>query len=153
PDPVAAHLARRVAERLVAVVQRDLEHAARVRLDDFALELDLLFLSCQSVPPSCVCRVTNDRAPGEPGARERGGLGDLGDVDRLGAFCPFAGLELDLRALGEGLEALAADVAEVHEEILPTLVRGDEAVALRVVEPLHRSSSHGETPPLPVTNA
>jgi len=37
PDPVAPHLPGRVAERLVTVVERDLEEAVAERLDDFAL--------------------------------------------------------------------------------------------------------------------
>src|SRR5437868_3467590 len=45
PDPVAAHLAGRVAQRLVTVVERDPEHAVPQRLDDLALELDLLFFA------------------------------------------------------------------------------------------------------------
>src|SRR5262245_50789445 len=46
PDPVAPHLPRRVTERLVAVVERDAEHAVAQRLDDLAGELYLLFLVC-----------------------------------------------------------------------------------------------------------
>src|SRR5215216_5742795 len=45
-DPVAPHLARGVAERLVAVVELDLVHAVAECLDDLALELDLVFLAC-----------------------------------------------------------------------------------------------------------
>src|SRR5215467_5600381 len=44
PDAVAPHLPGRVPEGLVAVVELDPEHAAAERLDDLALELDLLFL-------------------------------------------------------------------------------------------------------------
>src|SRR6266545_4844632 len=45
-DPVTPHLARGVAERLVAVVELDLVHAVAECLDDLALELDLVFLAC-----------------------------------------------------------------------------------------------------------
>jgi len=43
-DAVAPHLPGGVAERLDSVVELDLEDAAAKRLDDLALELDLLFL-------------------------------------------------------------------------------------------------------------
>src|SRR5918996_1570547 len=64
------------------------------------------------------------------------------DVRRFGALLALARLELDARTLDEALEAIAGDVAEVHEQILRPLVRGDEPVALRVVEPLHGSGCH-----------
>src|SRR2546427_103535 len=83
-------------------------------------------------------RLASSRAgcmrPLSPGAC--GGFAALGanhsDVGRLRALLPLAGLELDLRALGQRLEALAGDVRVVHEEILLTPLWGDEAVALRV---------------------
>src|SRR5690242_18458062 len=43
-DAVAAHAAGRVADGLVAVVERDPEHAVAQGLRDLALELDGLFL-------------------------------------------------------------------------------------------------------------
>jgi len=80
---------------------------------------------------------------------EKGGRGADGcDVDRLGALGALALLELDASALGEALEAIAGDVAVVHEEILRALLRGDEAVPLAVVEPLNGSGCHRKTPPL-----
>jgi hypothetical protein len=42
----------------------------------------------------------------------------------------------DLGALIEALEAVTRNAAVVHEEILATLIRGDEAVALLVGKPL-----------------
>src|SRR5262249_13329900 len=46
PDPEPLHPAGRVPDHLVPVVQPDAEHAVAKRLDDLALELDLLlFLS------------------------------------------------------------------------------------------------------------
>jgi len=69
-------------------------------------------------------------------------LGDQGDVRRLGAFRTFALLELNTRTLGKGLEALSSDVAVMDEEILRSLVGGDETVPLRIVEPLDGSASH-----------
>jgi hypothetical protein len=44
PDAVAPHLAGGVAEGLVAAVERNPEIAVPQRLDDLAVELDLLFL-------------------------------------------------------------------------------------------------------------
>src|SRR5439155_19123993 len=52
-DPVATHLACGVAEGLVTVVERDPVHPVPERLHDLALQLDLVFLLCQSV--SCRC--------------------------------------------------------------------------------------------------
>src|SRR5204863_3246677 len=46
---------------------------------------------------------------------------------------------LDLRAFGEGLEALARDAGVVDEQILRSVIGGDEAVPLLVAEPLHGS--------------
>src|SRR5215212_1785487 len=69
-------------------------------------------------------------------------LGGGEDVLRLGALLPLGGLELDLRALGERLEAVACDRAVVDEQVLAALVGGDEPIALRVVEPLDGSGCH-----------
>src|SRR5436309_9298265 len=77
---------------------------------------------------------------------------DLDDVARLGALVALGGLELHGRAFGERLVAVACDVAVVHEEILPALGGGDEAVTLRIVEPLHGSSSHKKHLPYQFTN-
>src|SRR5439155_25559972 len=51
------------------------------------------------------------------------------------------------RALGERLVAVARDRAVVDKEVLASVVRGDESVPLRVVEPLHCSCRHRKTPP------
>src|SRR5947209_16082309 len=72
------------------------------------------------------------------------GLADGDNVASLGALLALGRLELDARTLGEGLEALGVDRAEMDENILAALVRGDEAVPLRVVEPLHGSCCHME---------
>ena len=48
-DPVAAHLPGGVAERVVPVVERDLEHPVREGLDDLAFQLELFFLGGYSV--------------------------------------------------------------------------------------------------------
>src|SRR3990170_658128 len=72
---------------------------------------------------------------------------DQDDVERLRALLTLARLELDLRTLSERLEAVAADAGVVDEEILRAVLRCDEAVALRIVEPLHCSCCHVNTPP------
>src|SRR4051794_6165052 len=79
--------------------------------------------------------------------RARCVLGDRGDVRRLRALRPLARLVLHARALGERLEAGAGDIRVVHEEVLRSLVGSDEAVPLRIVEPLDGSVSHKKTPP------
>src|SRR3954469_13985705 len=73
---------------------------------------------------------------GGPGPLERG------DVDGLGALVAGLGVEGHLRALSHRLEAVGVDAGVVDEEVLAALVRGDEAEALVVVEPLHGSGSH-----------
>src|SRR5829696_7439053 len=64
------------------------------------------------------------------------------NVLRLHALTPLGRLVRHLGALVEGLEALTRDARVVHEEVLTTVVRGDEAVALLVTEPLYRSLGH-----------
>jgi hypothetical protein len=63
----------------------------------------------------------------------------LGDVLRLQALPAFGYLVADLLALVEGLEPAALYAGVVDEEILAPLIRGDEAVALLLAEPLYRS--------------
>src|SRR6478609_6099941 len=67
-------------------------------------------------------------------------LRDRDDVRSLGALGALTALVLDLRAFDERLEPVAGDRGVMDKEILRPLVRRDEAVALRVVEPLHSSS-------------
>src|SRR5207247_2590073 len=64
------------------------------------------------------------------------------DVLGLGALLALGCVELDLRALGEGLEALACNRAVMDKEVLARVVRGDEPVPLRIVEPLDGSCRH-----------
>src|SRR5215210_4886374 len=47
-----------------------------------------------------------------------------------------------LLAFFEGLEATTSYARVVHEEVFATLVRGDEAVAFILIEPLDRSLGH-----------
>src|SRR5918994_579687 len=99
------------------------------------------------------------RAPAPPRPRARRGdpvsqrrCLDGDDVVGLRALLALAGLELHLRTLGQGLEALAADAGVVDEEILASVLRRDEAVALRVVEPLDGSGCHMSYTSLPMTH-
>src|SRR5215207_10639708 len=72
---------------------------------------------------------------------------DSGDVIRLHALLALGSLVGDLGTLIEALVAVTRYTAVVHEEVLSTLVWGDEAVALLVVEPLYRSLDHFWSPP------
>src|SRR5262245_6397924 len=63
----------------------------------------------------------------------------LRDVCRLWSFLTLNDFEFHPIALGQGLEAVPLDGAEVHEDVRSSLA-GDETVTLRVVEPLHGAS-------------
>src|SRR5262249_17783016 len=123
---------------------------------DLALHLDLfLAADSRSSSPLAVAWWSSPRPAlagrGAPCITMRDDL-DGDDVRRLRALRPLAGLVLDLRVLGERLESLAGNVAVVDEEVLASLVRRDEAVALRVVEPLHGSCCHAYTSSHPLSN-
>src|SRR5215213_10108987 len=60
---------------------------------------------------------------------------DSVDVRRLKALRPLDQIELDLSSFRKRAEALGLDRGEVDENVLSGL-RGDEAKALRIVEPL-----------------
>src|SRR5688572_30208988 len=64
------------------------------------------------------------------------------DVDGLRPLVAGLGVERDARALSQRLEAAGVDAGVVDEEVLAALVRGDEAEALVVAEPLDGSGSH-----------
>src|SRR5215213_316214 len=70
-----------------------------------------------------------------------------GDVIRLQTFPALGLLVSDLGALIEALVAVTRYTAVVHENVLATLIRGDEAVAFLIVEPLDRSLGHTWSPP------
>ena len=73
------------------------------------------------------------RGPGLPfDAGFSSGLPNVRGLEPLRALGHF---ELDLVALGQALEALGLNGVEMHEDVLATLL-GDEAVTLRIVEPL-----------------
>src|SRR4051794_16091495 len=63
-------------------------------------------------------------------------------VRRVRALGATLGVVAHLRALGQRPVAVAADRAVMHEQILALIVRGDEAEALLVTEPLDGSGSH-----------
>src|SRR5918992_4733630 len=67
-------------------------------------------------------------------ARAGGPALDLLDVDCLRALVAGLLVIRDLAVLLERLEPLAVDAGVVDEEVTVALVRGDEPVALRVVE-------------------
>jgi hypothetical protein len=71
---------------------------------------------------------------------------DGDDVLRLHALSALGRLVGDLLALFEGLEPATTYTAVVYEEVVSTVVGGDEAVALLVVEPLDRSLGHVPEP-------
>src|SRR5947209_10941098 len=72
---------------------------------------------------------------------------DLRNVLRLHALLATGRLVGNLGALFEGPESVALYRAVVHEEVIASIVLGDEAVALLVVEPLDRSLGHLPSPP------
>src|SRR5215208_2097073 len=67
-------------------------------------------------------------------------------VDGLGPPVAGLGIKGHLGALSQRLETFAADAAVVDEEVFSALVRGDEAEALVVVEPLDGSGWHARPP-------
>src|SRR3954467_206061 len=87
-------------------------------------------------------------APGSSAGRGSAGLraSDALDVDGLRALVARLGVVLHARPLGQRAKAVRHDRRVVDEEVLARLVRRDEAEALVVVEPLHRSGGHGDPP-------
>src|SRR5262249_17470389 len=69
-------------------------------------------------------------------------LGDRADVGPLRALLALGHLVLDLLVLLEVPVAVTDDRAEVHENVVATVVLGDESEALLGVEPLHGSCAH-----------
>ena len=70
---------------------------------------------------------------------------NLGDVDRLQAFCPLLYIKLHSLALLQALISLPSNGLEMNKNVLAAFTR-DETVALRVVEPFHGSLFHAGTP-------
>src|SRR5215213_5501273 len=66
---------------------------------------------------------------------------------RLFAALPISlDLVRDLHALREAVHTRSLNSADVDEHVLASLIRLDKPVALCLVEPLHRASSHVESP-------
>src|SRR5262249_27439427 len=68
-------------------------------------------------------------------------LRELDDVRRCGPLLALDDLVLHLVALGQGAESLALDRGLMDEAVLPSVLGGDEADALGVVEPFHGSGN------------
>src|SRR5207302_6648633 len=89
--------------------------------------------------------------PGQAGsggswcAAESAGL-HFPDVRRLRALGALGDLELHLLTLCEAAEALHLDGRVVDEHVLAASVGSDEAIAFRIVEPLHGTSRHPSLP-------
>src|SRR5688572_16798598 len=62
---------------------------------------------------------------------------DLVDVRSLRTLRLVDDVELDLIALGQRLEAIALDRAEMNEAVLAAVLRRDESKTLGIIEPLH----------------
>src|SRR3989304_3697330 len=71
-----------------------------------------------------------------------GGSARLLDVRGLLSLRSLHHVETHLLTFFEGLEARHVDRGEMREQILAAVIRCDEAVAFRVVEPLHRPCCH-----------
>ena len=66
---------------------------------------------------------------------------DALDVRRVEPFGASLDLELDFLSFGEGLEPVHHDRREVYKHIFAAFLF-NEAVALRIIEPLHFPSGH-----------
>src|SRR5690606_14405978 len=67
----------------------------------------------------------------------------------LRALLSLGGLELHPLAFVQLSESVALDAAEMDEDVLPAIVRRDEAVALVTVKPLHGALRHETNSPRP----
>jgi len=70
---------------------------------------------------------------------------DFHHVSGAGAFSALSDLELHDIVFRQGFESGALNFGMMHEQILASAVRGDEAIALLVAEPLYLTSRHTET--------
>jgi hypothetical protein len=67
PDAIATHFPGGVSESLVTVVEQDLVHAVPECLDDFAFQLDFVFLPCDDSSFASAFRIK--RAAADAAAR------------------------------------------------------------------------------------
>lgn len=63
----------------------------------------------------------------------------------LGTFASLFRFEFDGLTFHKLLEAVHLDGGVVHEHILTTILRTNEAIALGLVEPFHCANTHIET--------
>src|SRR4029078_2074515 len=70
---------------------------------------------------------------------------DGGHSRCLGALRALPGLEGHLGSFRQGLEAVPRDRAVMHEQVLATVGRSNEAISLCIVEPLYGSGCHIDT--------
>ena len=94
---------------------------------------------CRSVRENAKGGVLADTAPGREVVPRVLGLANVRCLQPLRAT---GHVELERLALGERLEPVASDGREMDEHILSAIRLGDEAKALRLVEPLHGATSH-----------
>src|SRR5215467_1357348 len=106
---------------------------------------------CTLVSPALLCgkqwivgsrgwRVTNPWRPVSARRLQVHGLGSLAALVRLG-------LERNAHALVESADVRALNGSDVHEDVLASLVRRDEAETFRLVEELYSSSlPHARSP-------
>src|SRR6266536_1259931 len=91
--------------------------------------------------PARTCEGPAARRETGPSYEPRAAL-SFADVGRLQALRPLHDLELHLLSFREAAEAVHLDRGVVAEDVLATVVLGDEAEALRVIEPLHDAGRH-----------
>ena len=75
---------------------------------------------------------------------QRRELADRSNVRGLEALRTLDGVELHLLPFRQGAEALPLNCAVMTENVLTPIVLGNETEALRIIEPLHCASCHGE---------
>src|SRR6478609_10862744 len=80
-------------------------------------------------------------APGAPTGRMRLVRSSLADVRRLQPLRALDDVELDPLPFLQGPEPVGVDGGVVDEDVLAALL-GDEAEALRIIEPLHGTRRH-----------
>src|SRR5882724_3099650 len=142
-DAVLAHLAGRIREQLVTVVQRHAETRVGQHFADDTVHFECFFLRHREPPLKAktgrtgMCRFA-------PRVRRKSGGRSGSDLDfgRLRALCALLDDELHALTLGQRLEAAAFDLGEVCKQIFSAIFRRDESESFCVVEPLDGTNSH-----------